>query len=207
MTDSALLIVDVQIDFCPGGALPVPEGDQVVVPINRLAPIFGVVVATQDWHPAGHVSFASTHPGRAPFDSIDIGDTRQTLWPDHCVAGSPGAALHPALDLTPIDLILRKGTTPQLDSYSGFLENDHRTTTGLAGYLRERSVRSVYVVGLAADVCVRHTAVDAVELGFRTFVVTDATRAVDQPPGNYETSLAVMRSAGITLISSSEIPE
>ena len=205
MIEAALIVVDLQIDFCPGGALAVPEGDRIVPLVNLIAPHFTTVVATQDWHPDSHVSFASAHPGSRPFESVRVDGMDQTLWPDHCVAGSPGARLHPDLRTEPIDLILRKGCSVALDSYSAFLENDHRTSTGLAGYLRDRSVSTVYVTGLAADVCVRFTAIDALALGFETFVITDATRAVDQPPGLLEEATAQMRAAGVHLVESADL--
>ena len=174
----ALIIVDVQNDFCSGGALAVPDGDAVVAPINRLASLFPVVVATQDWHTPGHASFASAH-GRQPFEVIELAYGTQVLWPDHCVMGSKGAAFHPDLDLAPVQMVVRKGFHPKVDSYSGFIEADHATATGLAGYLRERGVRRVFVAGLATDFCVGWTARDARGAGFETTVVEDASRAID----------------------------
>lgn len=175
----ALLIVDVQNDFCPGGALPVANGDEVIPIINALAPLFTHVVLTQDWHPAGHHSFASTHPGRAHYETIQTKDGEQTLWPEHCVQGTAGAAFHKDLNTTPARLIVRKGVRPHIDSYSAFRENNRVTKTGLAGYLHEHAIERVFVVGLAYDYCVRFSAVDAVSAGFQAFVIEDACRAVD----------------------------
>ena len=181
---TALIVVDVQPDFMPGGALACHEGDAIVAGIDRLlrARRFGTVVATQDWHPAGHASFASSHAGQRPFATIALHGQPQTLWPDHCVQGTPGAALHPAIDWTAADLILRKGTNPLVDSYSGFRENHGphgtRPSTGLAGWLRERGVDEVVVCGLARDVCVLWTAQDAVALGFKASLAWELSRPV-----------------------------
>jgi nicotinamidase/pyrazinamidase len=181
----ALIVVDLQPDFMPGGPLAVSEGDRIAAPIGRIARQFSTVVATQDWHPRGHVSFASTH-GRAPFSTLPLYGGEQVLWPDHCVAGSAGAALHPALPDELVTLILRKGTRLEVDSYSGFRENvgpdGRRPPTGLAAWLKERGVRRLFVCGLARDFCVRATAVDGVEAGFGVLVLDDLTRAVD--PGS-----------------------
>ncbi len=155
-----LLIIDVQNDFCPGGALAVADGDAVVPVINRLAERFGHVVLTQDWHPSGHSSFATSHPGSAPFETISMPYGQQTLWPDHCVQGTPGAAFHPQLATERAELVIRKGFRPEIDSYSAFYENDRRTATGLAGYLRERGLRRIFLAGLATDFCVHYSAVD-----------------------------------------------
>jgi nicotinamidase/pyrazinamidase len=174
-----LIVVDVQNDFMPGGALAVPRGDEVLPVINRLAPRFANVVLTQDWHPRGHASFASSHPGRKPFDTVDLPYGRQVLWPEHCVQGTPGAALHAGLDVTKAQLVIRKGFHPDIDSYSGFVEADRRTSTGLAGYLKERSLKELYVCGLATDFCVAWTALDARAAGFEVTVVEDACRAID----------------------------
>jgi len=174
-----LIVVDVQNDFMPGGALAVPRGDEVLPVINRLAPRFANVVLTQDWHPRGHASFASSHPGRKPFDTVDLPYGRQVLWPEHCVQGTPGAAFHPGLDVTQAQLVIRKGFHPDIDSYSGFVEADRRTSTGLAGYLKERSLKKLYVCGLATDFCVAWTALDARAAGFEVTVVEDACRAID----------------------------
>lgn len=203
----ALLVIDVQNDFCPGGSLEVPEGDAIVPVINRLLPRFGVVVATQDWHPADHVSFASSHPDTRPFDVIDYDGISQTLWPDHCVAGTPGAELHPELEARRLDLILRKGSRRELDSYSAFSENDRRTATGLAGYLRERGVRELCLTGLAADVCVYFSAMDAVRLGFSVALVEEATRGIDAPPGSLAERMDEMRAAGVRLLRAEEVTQ
>ena len=176
---SVLLVIDVQNDFCPGGALAVSVGDQVIAPILQIAPRFDHIVLTQDWHSANHTSFASAHPGKQPFESIDMPYGPQTLWPDHCVQGSKGAELHPALHLPRAELILRKGFRPQIDSYSAFFENDRTTPTGLAGYLRERGLTRVFLCGLAYDYCVGYSALDARRLGFDAVILQDACRAID----------------------------
>ncbi|HEX4321842.1 MAG TPA: bifunctional nicotinamidase/pyrazinamidase [Acidobacteriaceae bacterium] len=173
-----LLVIDVQRDFCPGGRLAVPGGDAVVPAINRLIPHFEHVILTQDWHPSNHTSFASSHPGKQPFEQTAAEYGPQTLWPDHCVQGTPGAEFHPDLDITRAELILRKGFRPAIDSYSAFLENDKQTTTGLAGYLRERGFRRIFLAGLAYDYCVRYSAIDAVSAGFEAIVITGACRAI-----------------------------
>ena len=174
-----LLVVDVQNDFCPGGALAVPDGDQVVPLLNRLAQAFAHVVLTQDWHPAGHQSFASSHPGRRPFEVIEVAYGPQILWPDHCIQGTDGAAFRDDLDIPHAELIIRKGFRPRIDAYSALFENDHNTPTGLAGYLRERGLRRLFIAGLAYDFCVRYSAEDAVEAGFDVVVVEDACRGID----------------------------
>jgi len=174
----ALLVIDVQNDFCPGGALAVPKGDEVVPVINRLGRRFEHVILTQDWHPAGHISFASSHPGSKPFQSIQVAYGTQTLWPDHCVQGTRGADFHPDLDVPHAELVIRKGFRRNIDSYSAFLEDDHTTPTGLAGYLRERGLKRLFLCGLAYDFCVRFSAVDGTAAGFECLVIEDATRAV-----------------------------
>jgi len=176
-----LLVVDVQNDFCPGGALAVPEGDAVIAVIHRAAPLFQHVILTQDWHPEGHTSFASSYVTRKPFEQVELSYGLQTLWPDHCIQGTPGAEFHPALHLPQSELILRKGFRPHVDSYSAFFENDHTTATGLDGYLRERGFRRVFLVGLAYDYCVHYSAIDARRAGFETIVLRDACRAIDLP--------------------------
>ncbi len=201
---AAFIAVDVQNDFCPGGALAVERGDEVVPIINRLAPAFALRVATQDWHPAGHVSFASSHPGKRPHDGDDSGDPR-SLWPDHCVQGSPGAEFHPGLDPRPWQLIVRKGFRPDLDSYSAFFENDASTGTGLDGWLRGLGVGTVVLAGLALDYCVFFSAMDAIRLGYRTVVVRDACRAVDLPAGNADRALAELASRGASILESGGI--
>jgi nicotinamidase/pyrazinamidase len=193
--DDALLVVDVQNDFCSGGALAVPEGEAVVPIINAIAPLFPLVVATQDWHTPGHASFASTH-ARQPFEMIELAYGPQVLWPDHCVMGTHGAALHPGLVLPGAQMILRKGFHPGVDSYSAFREADRRTATGLAGYLRERGVSRLFVAGLATDFCVLWTAVDEREAGFEVVVVEDACRAIDLD-GSLERAWRDMRDAGV----------
>jgi nicotinamidase/pyrazinamidase len=202
----ALLVVDVQNDFCPGGSLAVAGGDRVVPVINRLAPRFAKVVATQDWHPPGHVSFASSHPGMKPFQVADLpGGQPQTLWPDHCVAGSRGAELHPGLATAPLSLIVRKGARAELDSYSAFFENDRRTPTGLNAYLRELGCEELYLCGLATDVCVYYSAQDALRLGFAVRLVRDACRGIDAPPGNLQERLRELVAAGVRILDSSEV--
>lgn len=174
-----LIVIDVQNDFCPGGALAVPEGDAVVAPIHRVAPFFSHIVLTQDWHPADHASFARSHPGTQPFEIIELAYGTQVLWPPHCVQGTPGSDFHPALNLTQAELILRKGFRPQIDSYSAFFENDRATPTGLAGYLAERGLTRVFFAGLAYDFCVGYSALDARHLGLDAFVIRDACRRID----------------------------
>jgi nicotinamidase/pyrazinamidase len=174
-----LIIVDVQNDFCPGGALPVPQGDEVVLPINRLGQLFEHVALTQDWHPRGHSSFASSHDGCKPFEMIEASYGPQTLWPDHCFQGTPGAQLHAGLSVSHAELILRKGFRRDIDSYSVFFENDRKTPTGLAGYLRERGFTRVFLAGLALDYCVRYSAEDAQALGFVAVIIEDACRAIN----------------------------
>ena len=174
-----LVVIDVQNDFCPGGALAVTDGDAVIDPIHRIAPCFEHIVLTQDWHPAGHSSFASSYAGKQPFEQVGLSYGAQTLWPDHCIQGSKGAELHPALGLPQAELILRKGYRPQIDSYSAFFENDRQTPTGLAGYLRERSLSRVFLAGLAYDFCVGSSALDARRLGWPAIVLRDACRAIN----------------------------
>jgi nicotinamidase/pyrazinamidase len=194
----ALLVIDVQIDFCPGGGLAVADGDAVVPVINRLLPHFDEVLLTQDWHPAGHGSFASAHPGREPFDAAQMPYGEQTLWPDHCVQGTPGAAFHPDLNTTPARLVIRKGFRPDIDSYSAFFENDRCTPTGLTGYLRERGLKRVFLCGLATDYCVAYSALDARAQGFEAVVLLDACRAIDLG-GSLEGALTLMRQAGVEI--------
>ncbi len=202
--DAALIVIDVQDDFCPGGALAVDDGDAVVAPINRIAPRFEVRVVTQDWHPPDHRSFASNHPGAAAFSSVEMPYGPQVLWPDHCVQDTPGAALHPGLETAPADLILRKGFRAAIDSYSAFFENDRATPTGLAGYLRERGVREMWLAGLALDFCVAYSALDAVRLGFRAVVLEDACRAIDLD-GSKAAALAEMTAAGVRLARTADL--
>jgi nicotinamidase/pyrazinamidase len=177
--NDVLLVIDVQNDFCPGGALAVPAGDEVVGVINRLAGRFANVVLTQDWHPAAHSSFASVHPGRRPFEVVEAAYGPQVLWPDHCVQDTPGAAFHPALNIPHAALVLRKGMRRAIDSYSAFYENDRKTPTGLVGYLQERGLTRIFVAGLAFDFCVRYSAEDAASSGFSAAVIEDACRGID----------------------------
>ena len=193
-----LIIVDVQNDFCPGGALAVPHGDEIVPAVNRLAAEFRHVVLTQDWHPRGHSSFASSHPGKQPFEAIEVAYGQQILWPDHCVQGTQGAALHPALEVPHAELVLRKGFRSAIDSYSAFFENDHRTPTGLAGYLRERGLGRLTLCGLATDFCVLYSALDGRKAGFDVDVVTGVCRGIDLD-GSLDRAVAAMREAGVTL--------
>jgi len=194
-----LIVTDPQVDFCPGGALAVPEGDAIMPVINRLARRFAHVVVTQDWHPPGHTSFASAHPGKHPFETIKVDYGPQTLWPDHCVQGTEGAAFHPALDLPNAELVIRKGYHPAIDSYSAFRENDRKTPTGLTGYLRERGLTRVTLCGLATDFCVFFSAIDAREAGFETAIVLEASRAIDVD-SSLARALVAMRDAGIELL-------
>lgn len=191
------IAVDVQNDFCPGGTMAVVDGDAVVPPINRVAKQFKFQVLTQDWHPPGHLSFASSHDGRQPFETIDMPYGAQTLWPDHCVQSTTGAAFHPKLDLPGAQLIVRKGYDPAIDSYSAFYENDRTTPTGLNGYLRELGFQRVFIAGLAFDFCVQFTALDAAAHGFEVFVLTDACRSIDLD-GSHQTAMQNMHRAGIT---------
>ncbi|MDA8584953.1 bifunctional nicotinamidase/pyrazinamidase [Rhodobacteraceae bacterium] len=196
--NEAILVIDVQNDFCPGGALAVAGGDDIVAPINALVPEYPVRVFTQDWHPADHHSFASQHDGAAPMSVIEMPYGPQVLWPDHCIIGSDGAAFHSKLDPRPADLIIRKGFRRQIDSYSAFFENDHATSTGLEGYLRNRGVEKLVVVGLALDFCVNYSAVDAAKLGFEVTVIESLCRAIDFD-GSLNAAKAGMAAAGITL--------
>jgi nicotinamidase/pyrazinamidase len=195
----ALIIVDVQNDFCPGGALPVPEGDRVVEVINRIQPEFELVVATQDWHPADHGSFAVNHPGRSPGEQIELAGLPQILWPVHCVQGTAGAELHPGLDRSRIARVFRKGTDASVDSYSGFFDNGRRSSTGLSEYVKGQGVTEVYVCGLATDYCVKFTALDAVGLGFKTHLVKDACRGVELCAGDVRQAIEQMRERGVVV--------
>jgi nicotinamidase/pyrazinamidase len=199
-----LIVVDVQNDFCPGGRLAVPKGDEVVPLVNALAQRFENVVLTQDWHPAGHRSFATSHPGRKPFDSVKLPYGEQVLWPDHCVQGGEGAALHKDLSIAHAQLVIRKGWHKEVDSYSAFLEADRKTRTGLDGYLRERGIRRAFVCGLATDFCVAWTALDARKLGLAAFVIEDACRAIDNQ-GSLESAWNKMKKAGVTRAGSGDI--
>ncbi|HEQ72349.1 MAG TPA: bifunctional nicotinamidase/pyrazinamidase [Spirochaetia bacterium] len=200
-----LLIIDVQNDFCPGGSLPVPEGDIIIPVINRLARMFPLVVATKDWHPEGHVSFASRYPGEKAGDTVDTETGPQRLWPDHCVRGSRGAEFHPDLDVKEINVVLHKGLKINLDSYSAFFENDHTTSTGLEYYCRGLGITDIYVTGLAEDVCVFFSSMDALRLGFSVTVLEDATRGVDRPAGSVDKALAAMKAKGARIITSDRL--
>ena len=205
----ALLVIDLQADFCApvrgiGGALAVAGADEIVPVVNQLARKLPHVILTQDWHPPAHISFASAHPGAELYSVIDVPYGRQTLWPDHCVQNTPGAAFHPALDIPHAELILRKGFRANIDSYSAFLENDHFTPTGLAGYLRERGLTRLFLCGLAYDFCVRHSAIDGTALDFECLVIEDATRAVDLP-GSVEAADLAFAEAGVQRISSTDL--
>jgi nicotinamidase/pyrazinamidase len=201
---SVLLVIDVQNDFCPGGALAVACGDQVIAPILKIAPLFQHVLLTQDWHPADHTSFASAHTGKHPFETIEMPYGPQTLWPDHCVQQTSGAEFHPDLHLPCAQLILRKGFHPQIDSYSAFFENDRTTPTGLAGYLRERGLNRVFLCGLAYDYCVGYSALDARRLGFEAVILQDACRAIDLN-GSVARIEDEFAAAGVVLIGSEEL--
>jgi len=198
--DDVLLIIDVQNDFCADGALAVADGDAVVPVVNRLSERFDHVVLTQDWHPPGHSSFVTSHPGYAPFESIAMAYGQQTLWPDHCVQGTFGAAFHPQLVTERAELVIRKGFRPEIDSYSAFYENDRRTPTGLAGYLRERGLQRIFLAGLATDYCVYYSAMDARRLGFETVLIEAGCRAIDLA-GSLGAAWAAMATAGVQRVS------
>lgn len=199
MTKEALIVIDVQNDFCPGGALAVERGDEVVPIINRLISRFDHVILTQDWHPAGHSSFASSHTDKQPFETVAMPYGEQTLWPDHCVQGTGGAEFHPRLELTRAELVIRKGFRKSIDSYSAFFENDHNTPTGLTGYLRERGFGKVILAGLATDFCVAYSALDARAQGFETTVLLEACRGIDLG-GSMATMTEKMKQAGVHLV-------
>ncbi|MFX1454253.1 MAG: bifunctional nicotinamidase/pyrazinamidase [Promethearchaeota archaeon] len=202
----ALIIVDIQNDFIPGGALPVEEGDLIIEGINRVAEIFKRystnIILTQDWHPQGHSSFASSHPGKNPGDEYqsEDGAIGPVLWPDHCVQGTQGAEFHKDLNLNLASLILRKGRNPEVDSYSAFLENDKKTETGLAGYLKSNNITRVFICGLALDYCCYYSAIDAVDFGFRALIILDLTKGIDLPPGNISNSIENMKKKDIKFV-------
>lgn len=200
----ALLIIDVQNDFCPGGALEVPNGDEIIPTINKLSQQFDVVLQTQDWHPAGHSSFASSHDGKNPFETIKMPYGEQVLWPDHCVQGSDGADFHPELETNRTQLIIRKGFRKEIDSYSAFYENDDKTTTGLTGYLRARDIDTLYAVGLATDFCVKWSVVDGLKEGFEVFVVEDAVKGIDIE-GSVDQAWDEMLDAGAEKVNSTSL--
>lgn len=199
---SALILVDLQNDFMPYGALAVPEGDAVIPVANRLVQSFDLVVATQDWHPPGHGSFASQHPGKNPGDTVELDGLRQELWPDHCVQGTSGAELHADLDAGRIRRVFQKGTDPRIDSYSAFFDKAHRKSSGLADYLKEKGVSEVYLMGLATDYCVKFSVLDAVELGLRAHVIQDGCRGIDLQAGDVAKAIDEMKTVGAVIVSS-----
>ena len=204
LDDAALVVIDVQNDFCPGGALEVPDGDAVVPVINRIASRFSARVLAQDWHPPGHLSFASSHEGKAPFETATLPYGEQVLWPDHCVQGTPGAAFHANLVTDGADLVLRKGFRPSIDSYSAFYENDRSTSTGLAGYLRSRGISRLFFVGLATDFCVAYSAIDGAREGFEVAVIEDACRGIDLD-GSLDAAWEQMAAANVARTCTTEL--
>jgi nicotinamidase/pyrazinamidase len=205
MGKRALVLVDLQNDFCPGGALEVKRGDEVIPVANRLMPHFETVVATQDWHPREHGSFAANHPGKQPYDVIDLNGLEQVLWPVHCVQGTAGAELHGKLERARITKVFHKGTDPSIDSYSGLHDNGRRKSTGLGEWLRGQGIDTLYVLGLATDYCVKFTALDAQRDGFRTYLVEDGCRGVELQAGDSERAVDAMRAAGVVVIDSGAI--
>jgi nicotinamidase/pyrazinamidase len=203
--ERALVLVDLQYDFMPGGALAVPHGDETVPVAQRLMPKFATVVATQDWHPPNHGSFAVNHPGRKPYEVIELGGLPQVLWPVHCVQGSHGAELHADLDRSRITEVFRKGTDPEIDSYSGFFDNGHRKSTGLDDWLRRRGITELYVLGLATDYCVKFTTLDACALGYSVTLVVDGCRGIDLKPGDIDRAIDEMRAAGAKILESAAV--
>jgi len=201
----ALILVDIQNDFLPGGALAVPDGDAVIPVANKLLPAFPLVIATQDWHPANHGSFAANHPGKKVFEQIELNGLPQTLWPAHCVQGTPGAELAPGLQQERIARIFPKGTDAGIDSYSGLFDNGHRRSTGLGEWLKVKGVTNVFVCGLATDYCVKFTALDAAQLGFKTYFVEDASRGVNLQPNDVNNAIAEMNRAGIATVQSADL--
>jgi nicotinamidase/pyrazinamidase len=201
----ALTVIDVQNDFCPGGSLAVNEGDKIVPVINSIMAKFDVVIGTQDWHPKNQISFASNHKGKNIYEQIEIEGILQTLWPDHCVQGTEGAAFHKDLDATKFGIILRKGTNPKIDSYSAFKENDKKTETGLHGYLNALSIKDIFLCGLATDYCVYYSAIDSMAYGFNTSVLLDACRGIDNPEGNIDNAIKDMKNNNIRIMNSFEL--
>jgi nicotinamidase/pyrazinamidase len=197
---NALILVDIQNDFVPGGALAVPNGDEVVPVANRVMPSYGLIVATKDWHPENHKSFASQHPGNNVGDVIDLGGLKQVLWPDHCVQRTHGAELVNGLNQKLINKVFYKGTDPNIDSYSGFFDNNHRKSTGLGDFLKQQRVDEVYILGLATDYCVKYTVLDSVELGFTTHVILEGCRGIDVNPGDCKKAINEMKQAGAIMI-------
>ena len=202
---NALILVDIQNDFCPGGALPVANGDAVVTVANRLIPKFELVVATQDWHPANHKSFASQHERINVGDEFTLGELSQIAWPDHCVQGSTGAEFHPDLNINKVRRVFQKGANPEIDSYSGFFDNGHKQATGLSDYLKEQSVTELFVMGLATDYCVKFTALDGVKLGFKVNLIDDGCRGVDLSAGDIANAIEEMKAAGVKAFQSADI--
>ncbi len=203
----ALILVDIQNDFLPDGALAVRHGDEIIPIVNKLQPKFELVVMTQDFHPANHGSFAENHPGLRPYDVVNLNGLQQVLWPTHCVQGSPGAEFSIALDIRNVDRIFQKGTDPGVDSYSGFFDNGRKKATGLGDYLSEKGVTEVYVCGLATDFCVKYTALDALSLGFKTFLIEDASRGVEINEGDVKKAVAELQEAGVAITKSRNIRE
>ena len=201
---NALLVVDIQNDFCPGGALAVPEGDEIVPVVNKLIAHFDVIIQTQDWHPSGHHSFASSHSGKQPYDTIELKYGTQVLWPNHCVQGTKGAEFHPNLNSDKSQVIIRKGFRKEIDSYSTFFENDQETTTGLTGYLKQRGITNLYTVGLATDFCVKWSILDGIDEGFTMHIVKDAVRGIDLN-GSLDSAWNEIESKGASIITSEDI--
>lgn len=200
----ALLVVDIQNDFCPGGALAVPGGDSIIPAVNKLIGHFDVIIQTQDWHPEGHLSFASSHEGKKPYETIELEYGTQVLWPDHCVQGTPGAEFHPGLDTLKTQVIIRKGFRPEIDSYSTFFENDQKTSTGLAGYLNERGIKDLYTVGLATDFCVKWSVLDGIDEKFTMHIVKDAVAGIDLD-GSLDAAWSEMKEKGVRITTSDEL--
>ncbi|MCG2590032.1 bifunctional nicotinamidase/pyrazinamidase [Rhodohalobacter sulfatireducens] len=200
----ALLVVDIQNDFCPGGALAVPDGDTIVTTVNKLVNVFDAVIQTQDWHPAGHSSFASSHDGKEPYDTVEMDYGTQVLWPDHCVQGSMGAEFHPELNTLKTQVIIRKGFRKAIDSYSTFFENDQETTTGLTGYLNQRGITDLYTVGLATDFCVKWSILDGIDEGFNMHIVEDAVKGIDLD-GSLDAAWDEMKEKGVNIVTSDDL--
>lgn len=201
----ALILVDLQNDFCSGGNLAVPGGDEVIPIANQLQRYFDCIIATKDWHPKDHMSFASNHPGKKIGDLVNIGDMEQILWPDHCVQDSKGSEFHPELDTRQIDKIIYKGTDKNIDSYSTFFDNAHLRETGLKGYLKEKKINEIYIMGLATDYCVKYSCRDAVKLGFDTYIIEDACRGVELKEGDIRSAFQEMKEEGVKIVQSKEI--
>jgi nicotinamidase/pyrazinamidase len=201
----ALIVIDVQNDFCPGGSLPVKYGDKIIPVINRIMDGFDIIIGTQDWHPQNQISFASNHKGKNPNDQIEIDGLVQVLWPDHCVQGTAGAEFHKDLNSKKFNMMLRKGTSPKIDSYSAFMENDKKTETGLHGYIKALKISDVYFCGLATDYCVYYSAIDSVSYGFSTHLIIDACAGIDFPEGNIKTVITEMKKNGIIILNTNEL--